>query len=225
LGEVIVKQFATLPLVLCLTAGIVFAGAERSIAQGRLAVDGSLMTGVDARKDTLPSATWGGGFKIGVNWSRLSFGIEVDVPGVRDERNPVVGTIPLPNGITSIWRSRQTFRATMIAGVVGVHFRAGRVVTVALLAGAGIERRSSESNGYHDTIDASGVMIQHEILHSSITETWMQVPVGVDAAIAMGSHLSLVPQFRLYIDPLAGVDDGGGRGVQARLRLALRWRF
>ena len=54
---------------------------------------------------------------------------------------------------------------------------------------------------------------------------WLQVPLGLDAAIALGSHLSLVPEFRFYFDPMAPLNDGCCDGGHARVRLAARWRF
>jgi hypothetical protein len=117
----------------------------------------------------------------------------------------------------------------MISAVVGFHFSTGTRVGVALVTGVGFEHRIFGAYVYHDTLDASGAVTQHVIIDTSGppnsgTYEWLQVPVGVDVALALTPRLSLVPQTRTYLDPFAGLNGCCG-GLHSKLRMAIRWSF
>src|ERR1700733_3572626 len=62
-------------------------------------------------------------------------------------------------------------------------------------------------------VDATGVVRAHTVIDTSeppntSVSHWLQVSLGLDAAIALGSLRSRVPGFRFYFDPLAPLSDG-----------------
>jgi hypothetical protein len=192
-----------------------------------LAVGASVLGGNDSRDDRLPSQFLGGGVDVVTFLSpRFSVGLEIDVPRTR----AYGGTFRTPHadGSADVSFVQNTFRGTTIAAVVGRHFVWDGRVNVSLVAGLASERRSFGQSGYHDTIDASGVIVTHQTFDISggpNVFTWLQVPLGFDAEIALRPHLSLVPQLRFYFDPLAFMNDGCCDGTQGRARVAIRWRF
>jgi hypothetical protein len=195
----------------------------------RVAVEGTVLVADDSRDDRLPSLTGGGGLNIVSFLSPgLSLGLEVDVPEMRTYES--TGRTLHTDGSATVSVARRTFRGTTAAAVVGFHFILDDRVDVAMITGLGFERRSFGASIYQDTVDASGVVRAHTVIDTSGPPNtglyhWLQVPLGLDAAIALGSHLSLVPEFRFYFDPMAPLNDGCCDGGHTRVRLAARWRF
>jgi hypothetical protein len=223
--EVVMTRLTPIAFVVLLLALPGHAAAQTS----QLAVDGTVLVGADSRDSRLPSLIRGGGLNV-VNFlsPRLSLGLEVDVPEMRADES--TGRTPHADGSATVFFVRRTFRGTTTAAVVGFHFIPGHRVDVAMVTGLGIERRSFGASIYQDSVDASGVVRAHTVIDTSGPPNtdvfhWLQVPLGLDAAIALGSHLSLVPEFRFYFDPMAPLNDGCCDGWQSRMRLAVRWRF
>jgi hypothetical protein len=226
------KSTASLVLTLSLVGGFWLAFIGRVAAQAKsaatLAIDGTVLSEFDSRDDRLPSSAFGAGFNLVAFVSpRISIDAVVDLPTTRAYE--VTIRTALPDGTSRVSFRRDTFRGPMISGIVGFHFSTGTRVGVALVTGVGIEHRIHGAYVYVDTLDGSGAVTQHVVIDTSGppnsgTEEWWQVPVGLDVALALTPHLSLVPQIRAYLDPFTGLNGCCG-GLHTKLRTAIRWSF
>ncbi len=200
----------------------VFALATEAVAQvSPASVDACVTAGHDARDDRLPARVLGGGVSLHVSITRLwSVGLEIDLP--KERVGEQMTTSNPAAGVTVIAVSRKSFRAPTVDLMLLRHLASGSRVDPAVAVGLGIESRTISFSGSVKTIDSSGTETQSSGSQSDVYN-WLHVTLGVDVAVAITSHLAIVPQARFFWTPPLG--DGCCQGPQSRARLALRWRF
>lgn len=199
-----------------------FAFETEAVARMSLAsLDACVIAGHDPRDDRLPARVLGGGVNLHVSIARLwSVGLEIDLP--KERVGEQVATSNPTAGVTVISVSRKAFRAPTVDVVLFRHLASGSRVVPAVAVGLGMESRNISFSGSVTTIDSSGTETQSSGSQSDVY-TWLHVTLGVDVAVAITSHLAIVPQARFLWTPPMG--DGCCQGPQGRARLALRWRF
>jgi hypothetical protein len=106
--------------------------------------------------------------------------------------------------------------------LVAGHFERRGPIQVALLAGLSATDRVSRHSGFSDKLTLDGELITHSPYDRRFAAQWFALALGIDVAIAVTKHLSIVPRLRLYAYPL---------WVEApslfitRPGLAVRWQF
>lgn len=210
---------------LVLVAAVLVCARTAAAQAPRLSVDGAIMVGHDARQG-YPRTVHGGSVIVTHGISpRVSVGVEADVPRTRTiERS---GVARHTDGTAIRYFVRDTFRGPTVAAIVAIRLMPQSPIDVAFVTGLGIEYKSYTQFATDDTIDASGVVTAHHEYDNSPRKPYeyTQTPLGIDAAIPIGRHLAIVPQFRFYFDPFGPLAECGCDGVHTRARLAIRVMF
>lgn len=221
--------------------GSAFAGIERRLTQS---VDRTTTMPPEARTEPPmldPNGTVAGGtFTVGT-WlaPRVTLRLETAWPGsVKDRvehtttvpRPPVPITGPLPP-LTATFEQESWERARTFTTLVGYHTARRRGVQIGYLGGAAFVWRTLRQRGASSepSISGGGVIIGPggpvpiPVTVTRIERTFdatangyeVGAAVGVDADIAIGTHLSAVPQVRVIGIPNGGVSIRPGVGLRA----------
>jgi hypothetical protein len=218
-------NFPLIPLVLAgLAAGFVLPA--NAAGQSQMAIDVVVFRGDDARDRRFGGSVSGVGLDfIRSITPRIYVGVEGDIP----KRRPYEKSTRLlySDGAQSLFSERRTLRAPSAITILGVHGHPANWLDLAFVTGVGEEFRHEYFIQIQDSVNGKGQTIFHQVTDSSELEQIDRqalMTVGGDAAIMLGAHLALVPQWRFYFNPVGFLPEEIG-GTLRRVRLVVRWRF
>lgn len=192
--------------------------AQSTVAQSRMFLEASIRADHDTTLGLNPvGTTKAAGFGAGVVLTdHYSVRFEVDVPSwhVNDSYFYYSAT-------QSSFTSHEEERTLSYSLMVARHLKPSGPLRIAFLAGISKTDRQIQGSFSDDHFTPTGALISHrEFSDRSTFHTGPTPSFGVDAAIDLSKHVSIVPSLRLHfaqrIDFLS---------VIARPGLTLRWRF
>jgi len=154
---------------------------------------------------------------------KWSLGAEGEWPENRAFISPPFRSTNASGAVTTGQRREDIRRPTIVLGASRRLFVA-HGVDVRATFGFGVEQRHFRYRTSTDTTDNAGVVTHNDYDWSS-SFTWFYMPMGLEAVVPLTSHIALVPQARVGINPLGFLNDGCCGGKQYRLKLGMRLTF
>lgn len=155
----------------------------------------------------------GGGGTVGFHLTpRFSARFDVEVPAFDTRTFDVF--------FPGVFRSStvDSARTVTYAGLCGWHVRPyDNRVDLSFLAGLSSVTPEHHGTGYDEVLAKDGSVVRRESTSSSYSSRYGALTFGVDVAVAVNAHLSIVPEVRFHTY--------SEYGTITRSKVAIRWTF
>jgi len=185
--------------------------ADAQVRGSALFVEGALLGDYDStqRVKPTPPPSVGGGGAIGFQAGYFTARFETEVPAFHSstftETNGGLRTVEVPS-----------YRAITYGALFGGRFQPYTRVELAALVGFSDAIEESRFSGYQETFLPNGG-VRRDDFNSRSSFNGGAVTAGIDAAVSVTTHLSLVPELRFLVY--------NEYGSVFRPKLAVRWIF